>query len=87
MKSSKYGQEYRDLQGRYPKISKRTARILETVFRFGLYFEKPYVYYRRKIRKCCDDSRFNIHLLRHYYIHIRSVNVPQVAIVEAPYFV
>lgn len=83
MKSSKYGQEYRDLQGKYPKISKRTAKIAKAIFRRGLYFEKPYDYYKRKIRKCCDDSRFNVYLLRHYYIHSRSINVSKVAIAES----
>lgn len=67
----KDGREYRDTHGRYPRISKRTAKMAEVMFRYGLYFEKPYSYYTRRIKGCCDDPRFQIHLIRMYYLHIR----------------
>lgn len=67
----KDGKEYRDLHGRYPKISKRTAQMAEIVFCYSLYFEKPYGYYTRKIKRSCEDPRFQIHLVRMYYQHIQ----------------
>lgn len=65
------GKEYRNPYGRYPRISKRTAQMAEVMFRYGLYFEKPYSYYTRRIKGCCNDPRFQIHLIRMYYLHIR----------------
>lgn len=66
----KDGMEYHDFEGKYPKISKRTAQIARIVFRDGVHFSRTQQGYMFKIRRCCDDPEFHPYLLRRYYRHI-----------------
>lgn len=59
--------QYYELEGRYPKISKKTEQIAKIlVEKQGKYFTKNSLYFKRKIEKYSKDYSFMVHYLRHY---------------------
>lgn len=67
VRSKKQSDFYREYNGKYPCISRRTKQIADALLRKqGTYFTKDRKYYILKIKRTLPDVRFCLHYFRHY---------------------
>ena len=69
VRSKKQSDFYREYNGKYPCISRRTEQIAEALLqKQGMYFTKDRRDYIMKIRKILPEAHFSLHEFRHFHI-------------------
>lgn len=68
VRSKKQSDFYREYNGKYPCISRRTEQIAEALLqKQGKYFTRGRGYYIMKIRKILPKDHFSLYEFRHYH--------------------